>query len=210
MTIQLSLTQFLHFKATISTKAKINYLKREVKYSEYAFYGDYWMGLRKKINKFTKGEITLDELEQYSLSVTDKKNKRKNYIKDTKYFSNFVKKYDPSFFQVAKASWNYKDKLIITASPEFGAITNSGNKYLIKNFYTKKKDNEKLMKNNILPMLTMMKLANTGVTLSDAIPAVLNLQNGKLICFDEGKEPVFDPIELQVDAENIINIWNMI
>ena len=210
MTIQLSLTQFLHFKATISTKAKINYLKRAVKYNEYAFYGDYWMGLRKKIHKFTKGEITLDELEQYSLSVTDKKNKRKNYIRDTKYFSNFVKKYDPSFFQVDKAFWNYKDKLTITASPEFGAITNSGNKYLIKNFYTKKKDNEKLMKNNILPMLTMMKLANTGFALSDAIPAVLNLQNGKLICFDEDKEPVFDPTELQVDAENIINIWNVI
>ena len=31
-----------------------------------------------------------------------------------------------------------------------------------------------------------------------------------LICFDEDKEPVFDPTELQVDAENIINIWNVI
>lgn len=30
MTIQLSLTQFLHFKATISTKAKINYLKEQL------------------------------------------------------------------------------------------------------------------------------------------------------------------------------------
>lgn len=210
MTIQISLTQFLHFKATVSTKAKINYLRNEVKYSEYAFYGDYWMGLRKKIHKFTKGEITLDDLKQYSLTVSDKKNKRKNYIRDTKYFLSFVKKYDPHFFQVDKAFWNYKDKLIITASPEFGAITNSRNKYLIKNFYTKKKDNEKLMKNNILPMLTMMKLANTGANSSDAIPAVLNLQNGKLIYFDEDKGSIFDPIELQVDAENIINIWNMI
>ena len=210
MTVQLSLTQFLHFKAIISTKAKMNYLKKEVKYNEYAFYSDYWMVLRQKIHKFSQGKITLDDLNQYALTVPDKNNKRKNYIRDARNFSQFVKKYQPTFFEVGKSSWNYHDKLIISASPELGVITNSGDKYLIKNFYTKKKDNEKLMKKNILPMLTMMNIANKDFNTHEAIPAVLNLQNGKLISFDEDKKPVLDPTELTIDAENILTIWNLI
>lgn len=210
MTVQLSLTQFLHFKATVSTKAKMNYLKNEVKYNKYSFYSDYWMGLRKNIHKFSQGKITLDELNQYALTVSEKKNKRKNYIKDARNFSHFVNKFQPTFFEVDKSSWNYHDKLIISTSPELGVITNSGDKYLVKNFYNKKKDNENLMKKNILPMLTMMDIANKGISTRGAIPAVLNLQNGRLISFDKDKGPVLDPVELAVDAENILTIWNMI
>lgn len=168
------------------------------------------MGLRQKIHKFSQGKITLDDLNQYALTVPDKNNKRKNYIRDARNFSQFVKKYQPTFFEVGKSSWNYHDKLIISASPELGVITNSGDKYLIKNFYTKKKDNEKLMKKNILPMLTMMNIANKDFNTHEAIPAVLNLQNGKLISFDEDKKPVLDPTELTIDAENILTIWNLI
>lgn len=210
MTIQLSLTQFLHFKAKVSTKAKMNYLKNEVKYNEYSFYSDYWMGLRQNIHKFSQGKISLDELNQYVLTVSEKKNKRKNYIKDARNFSHFIKKAQPTFFEVGKSSWNYHDKLIISTSPELGIITNSGDKYLVKNFYTKKKDNENLMKKNILPMLTMMNIANKAFNTHGATPAVLNLQNGKLISFNKDKDPVLDPVELTIDAENILTIWNMI
>lgn len=210
MAIKLSLTQFLNFKAKMSTSAKINYLKSQVKYADYNFFSDYWLPLRQKIQQFANGKITSDELMQYAQSVSESKNKRKNYVKDTRKFLHFVAKTNPSYFEVGRSSWNYKDLLTISASPELGVITNTGKKYLLKIFYTVKKDDEKLMKQNILPTLTMMDIANKSFNSQGAIPAVLNLRNGRLIELDKSKKPGIGNQELLVDAQQIISIWDII
>ena len=88
-----------------------------------------------------------------------------------------------------------------------GVVTNSGEKYLLKNSYTIKKDDEKLLKRNILPTLTLMNIANDNPNISDATPAVLNLRNGKLI---KSNSNLVDTVELEVDAQQIIDIWNKI
>ncbi len=210
MTVKLSLTQFLTFKAKMSTSAKMNYLSTQVKYSNYTFYGDYWLPLRQRIQQFANGKISATELLNYAENVPEDKNKRKNYVKDTRKFLNFVKTYKPTFFEVGKASWSYKDLLTISASPELGVITDSGNKYLLKIVYTLNKPNEKLMKQNILPMLTMMDIANKDFNVQNAIPAVLNLRNGRLIELDNSQNPGIGKKELLVDAQEILNIWDLI
>lgn len=210
MTVKLSLTQFLTFKAKMSTSAKMNYLSTQVKYSNYTFYGDYWLPLRQRIQQFANGKISATELLNYAENVPEDKNKRKNYVKDTRKFLNFVKTYKPTFFEVGKASWSYKDLLTISASPELGVITDSGNKYLLKIVYTLNKPNEKLMKQNILPMLTIMDIANKDFNVQNAIPAVLNLRNGRLIELDNSQNPGIGKKELLVDAQEILNIWDLI
>lgn len=210
MTVKLSLTQFLNFKAKVSTGAKINYLKTQVKYADYNFFSDYWLPLRQKIQQFANGSLTPNELLQYAQSVSESKNKRKNYVKDTRNFLHFIDKTRPTFFEVGKSSWNFNDLLTISASPELGIITNSGKKYLLKIFYTVKKDDEKFMKQNILPTLTMMDIANKNFNPQNAIPAVLNLRNGRLIELDKSKKPGIGNQELLVDAQQILNIWNII
>lgn len=120
---------------------------------------------------------------------------------------HFVNENKVSFFDVQKSYWNYNDQLRISASPELGVVTNSGEKYLLKNSYTIKKDDEKLLKRNILPTLTLMNIANDNPNISDATPAVLNLRNGKLI---KSNSNLVDTVELEVDAQQIIDIWNKI
>lgn len=66
------------------------------------------------------------------------------------------------------------------------------------------------MKQNILPTLTMMDIANKNFNPQNAIPAVLNLRNGRLIELDKSKKPGIGNQELLVDAQQILNIWNII
>lgn len=206
MPIKISLTQFITFKSKVSTSARINYLRTQVKGSDYSPAIDYWRPLRTKIKQFAKGEITENQLQSFANSVPE--NKRKNYVKDTRNFLYFVQGYSPDFFEVKKASWNFGDQLIISATPELGVKNINGKNYLLKNFYTVNKTVSKLIKRNILPSLTLMQFANQDPIKQGAVPAILNLQNGKLIT--ASPSDLLDPIELEVDAQQIIDIWNRI
>ena len=206
MPIKLSLTQFITFKSKVSTSARINYLRTQVKGSDYSPAIDYWRPLRSKIKQFARGEITENQLQSFASSVPE--NKRKNYVKDTRNFLYFVQNYSPNFFEVNKASWNFGDRLVISATPELGVKNANGEKYLIKNFYTVKKPDDKLIIRNILPSLTLMQFANQDTIKQGATPAILNLRNGKLITATPSD--LIDPIELEIDAQQIIDIWDKI
>lgn len=205
MTIKISLTQFITFKSKVSTSAKIKYLKEKVKYVDYTPFADYWLPLRSRIKGFADGRYTENQLIEFVNNVDP--NKRANYKRDLNKLPHFVNENKVSFFDVQKSYWNYNDQLRISASPELGVVTNSGEKYLLKNSYTIKKDDEKLLKRNILPTLTLMNIANDNPNISDATPAVLNLRNGKLI---KSNSNLVDTVELEVDAQQIIDIWNKI
>ena len=69
MPIKLSLTQFITFKTTVSTSARINYLPTQVKGRDYSPAIDYWRPLRSKIKQFARGEITENQLQSFASSV---------------------------------------------------------------------------------------------------------------------------------------------
>ena len=98
------------------------------------------------------------------------------------------------------------DELYVSSSPELGLIIN-GKKYYVKNYYKKHDDKTKVILKNINSTLTLMSLSKTNFKIEpDATFAVINFQNGKLI---EAKTPSADSLlELEIEAENFINIWN--
>ena len=79
-----------------------------------------------------------------------------------------------------------------------------GNDYAVKIYYKVKKPTERWLKNNIPPMLSIMRRASPEETKTFAI---LNLQNGKLYTEDKYKT---DMLELEIDAQTLLDIWNRI
>lgn len=96
MTINVSLTQFIHFKAAVSTKARITAVK-QIKDYIYSPATDYWRDLRNAINQYSKDEITLDELRNVFTVVKQKK--RANYSKAVNKFINYLSNIIFHFFQ---------------------------------------------------------------------------------------------------------------
>ena len=203
MTVKISLTQFIHFKAAVSTRARISAVQR-VKNSEYSPAIDYWLDLRNAINKLAEGIITLEELN--SLANSETQRKRINYRKAINRFSNFVSKNNVSFFPVNKSNWEYEG-LIISASPEVGMIINNS-KFLVKIFYNVKKPDEKVTKRNIMPSLALLDIANKASN-HDQQVGLLNLQNGKLLTPANSKLET-NLLELQLDAKTFIDYWERV
>lgn len=203
MTVRISLTQFIHFKASISTSARISVV-RNIKENDYSPTVDYWLDLRKAINKFSEGKINLEELNNVVDSVPPRK--KANYRKAINRFAHFIKKNNVSFFPVNKSLWSYKD-LIVSASPELGMFINN-EKFLVKIFYNIKKPEEKVTKRNIMPTLSLLNIANKASEQSQQV-GLLNLQNGKLLT---PKNSGLDTnlLELQLDAKTFLDYWEMV
>lgn len=205
MTVKISLTQFIHFKASVSTGARMTAVKN-IKESNYSPAIDYWLDLRNSIKQFSEGKISLENLCESVENEPQNHNKRANYRKAVKRFANFVSNNNVSFFEVGKSQWSYSG-LTITASPEVGMNIN-GSKVLVKIFYNVKKPEEKVTKRNIMPTLALLDVANSASKV-DAQVGLLNLQNGKLLTPKNSKLDV-NLIELQIDAKNFINYWEMV
>lgn len=203
MTVRISLTQFIHFKASISTSARISVVKN-IKENDYSPAVDYWLDLRKEINKFSEGKINIEELNNVVDSVPLKK--KANYRKAINRFANFIKKNNVSFFPINKSLWSYED-LIVSASPELGMFINN-EKFLVKIFYNIKKPEEKVTKRNIMPTLSLLNIANKASEQSQQV-GLLNLQNGKLLT---PKNSSLDTnlLELQLDAKTFLDYWEMV
>lgn len=203
MAVKISLTQFIHFKAAVSTRARISAVQR-IKNNEYSPAIDYWLDLRNAINKFSERRITLEELN--TLADSENERKKANYSKAINRFSNFISKNNVSFFPVNKSNWEYEG-LVITASPEVGMIIGDS-RFLVKIFYNVKKPDEKVTKRNIMPSLSLLDIANKASN-HDRQVGLLNLQNGKLLTPDNSKLET-SLLELQIDAKNFMNFWEMV
>ncbi len=203
MTVRISLTQFIHFKASISTSARISVV-RNIKENDYSPAVDYWLDLRKAINKFSEGKINIEELNNVVDSVSLRK--KANYRKAINRFAHFIEKNNVSFFPVNKSFWSYED-LIVSASPELGMFINN-EKFLVKIFYNIKKPEEKVTKRNIMPTLSLLNIANKASEQSQQV-GLLNLQNGKLLT---PKNSSLDTnlLELQLDAKTFLDYWGMV
>lgn len=203
MDVKISLTQFIHFKAAISTGARISAIK-VIKDNPYSPAKDYWLDLRKAINHFSEGKISLEELNNLVNSVPQRK--KANYRKAISRFTHFVDKNNVSFFPVNKSSWSYKG-LTISASPELGMIVNN-RKFLVKIFYNVKKPEEKVTKRNIMPSLSLLDIANKAEETNNQV-GLLNLQNGKLLTPNNSKLET-SLLELQLDARTFLDYWEMV
>lgn len=203
MTVRISLTQFIHFKASISTSARISVV-RNIKENDYSPAVDYWLDLRKAINKFSEGKINIEELNNVVDSVSLRK--KANYRKAIDRFAHFIEKNNVSFFPVNKSFWSYED-LIVSASSELGMFINN-EKFLVKIFYNIKKPEEKVTKRNIMPTLSLLNIANKASEQSQQV-GLLNLQNGKLLT---PKNSSLDTnlLELQLDAKTFLDYWGMV
>lgn len=203
MNVKISLTQFIHFKAAVSTGARASVVKR-IKENNYSPAIDYWFDLRHLIQQFSEGKISLEQL---NTSVeNESQRKRSNYQKAVKRFSNFVLKNNVSFFPVSQSLWSYSG-LTIATSPELGMNIN-GSKSLVKIFYNVKKPDEKVTKRNIMPMLALFDISNKA-SLHSTQAGLLNLQNGKLLTPDNSKLNT-NLLELEIDAKNFLNFWEMV
>ncbi|MFK4862336.1 hypothetical protein ACI1T5_02305 [Lactococcus petauri] len=202
--IQISLTQFLDYSAKVSTSAKINKVKEIKRSPDYHPAFDYWKPLRDTIKKIHEKGRPIEDLKGL-LSTVDEK-KVKNYTRAINTYISFVKRNKVEYFPVGKSTWNMNDELYVSSSPELGLIIN-GKKYYVKNYYKKHDDKTKVILKNINSTLTLMSLSKPNFEIEpDATFAVINFQNGKLI---EAKAPSADNLlELEIEAENFINIWN--
>lgn len=200
--IRISLTQFLTYTAKASTSAKMHYV-RDIKDSpNYDPSFDYWKGLRDKIKATLKANSSLDEIVNYAAAAGERKSE--NYLRVANKFRAFLKGKDYKYFETGHSVWNNSPDMSIIASPELGLIID-GQRYFIKNYYKKKKSDEKVTQRYINSTLTLMQLAEPNFDTSDGIFAVLNLQNGKLI---EQKPLIDDAImAFKIDAATFADIW---
>lgn len=205
MTNKISLSQFLNFSVIVHTGAKLNAVRR-MKNDDYFPGGDYYRDLRSVINKYTQGQSSLEAIME--VAENSKENQRANFIKDATKFINFMKKHDVEFFEVGGATWSYKDKISVSASPEYGMICD-GQRYFVKNFYRKRNPKDKITLKKMRPTLTLMRTATSQVDLQGANAAILNLQNGQLI-FDDKPVNTEKLLELQADAAQLADIWDMV
>lgn len=205
MTAKIALSQFLNFGSKIHTDAKINYVKT-IKYTEYTFGGDYYRKLREAIRAYTQGKGTIDQI---MLVVDEAPDDRKaNLRHDARKFINFVTHHDVSFFEVGHAKWKLDDRLIVSASPEFGMIY-KGHRFIVKNYYRQKDLKDRVTLRKMRPTLTLMRTAVSDVDTKGANAAILNLQTGKLIV-DENPVNENSLLALRIDASNLYDIWTSV
>ncbi len=198
--MRLTLTQFITYKLNVSTSARIHYLRKIKEGSDYSPYKDYWRQLRNAVSEVASGTRDLDYLRVVAENADSRH--KSNYYKDASRLINFISNNNVSFMPISKAQWNYLN-LTVTASPEIGMRIHEKD-YAVKIYYKVKKPTERWLKNNIPPMLSIMRRASPEETKTFAI---LNLQNGKLYTEDKYKT---DMLELEIDAQTLLDIWNRI
>lgn len=107
---------------------------------------------------------------------------------------------------MGKAYWKHSDDLLVSSSPELGLFIN-GDRYYVKIYYKKKTKDTKVTSRNINSILTLMQVAKKDFDIEpNAKFAVLNLQNGNLIVANSLNPD--DLFELEMEADDFINIWN--
>lgn len=207
MSINMSLTQFLTFSTKVSTSAKINYIKEVKNDSDYHPAKDYWKPLRDEIKRIHENGLPIETLDNLIERTTDEK-KLKNYIAAVKTYKRFINSNEVEYFQTGQAFWKLRDDLYVNASPEFGLIIN-GEPMLMKNNYKKRSTTNKIDKRNINATLTLMQLAEKNFSVpKNQKYCVFNFQNGKVIESSPLRSESI--LELEMDAEFILNIWDQV
>ena len=205
MTIQISLTQFLTFKAFVSTNAKYNYILKQKNNDGYHPSHDYWKNFREAIHRlpYNNGDLTV----LYDAVDMVKPEKKANYTKSVNTFINFVSDNDVTFFEVGKAKWNFENELVINASPDIGMIID-GKKYFVKVFPNVQQKKSRLDSRSVKSILTLLQETNANFNTSSGTFAVLRVNSPRFFKAEAIKER--DSKLLKIDAANFVNCWEAV
>lgn len=203
--MKITLSQFIGYSAKTTTSARMNAVS-DIKYSQYSVLTDYWKPIRDGLHKVLAGKMSFDQLMDIASKAPEAKNKRKNQMaavnKLQLFFGKLKYEYNPSI----SATWHNTDEtLTINSSPEFVLKTN-GKVLLLKVNYRVSKPDEKLTKWNLPATLFLMDQSVYKDRPKNSIPAVLNLQNSKLITLDDIKTPKTDIVE--AEAAMFVALWS--
>lgn len=204
--MKITLAQFIAFSSKTGTPAKLKAVK-EIKNKEYSIFTDYWKPVRDELHKILEGRSTFDRLDQIALQASTDRGMRPNYTAAARKLRHFFQNLDYSYQSAPSAVWSSPDELLtVNTTPEF-VLTMNGKTYLMKINYRVKKENEHLTKNNTASTLLMMEHGKYSIRPDNSIPAVLNLQNGKLITLDSLRNPTLET--LNADAVMFEALWGM-
>lgn len=205
MSVQISLTQFLTFKAYVSTNAKYNYVLKQKNNEIYSPVHDYWKNFREAIHKLPYNNGNLEVLSNAVQMV--KPEKQLNYGKSVNNFINFAINNKVKYFDVGKARWSLRNELVINASPDIGMIID-GNKYFVKIFPNVQQKNSRLDLRSVKSILTLLQETDADFDTSCGTFAVLRINSPRFFKAETIEKR--DSNLLKIDATNFLNCWKMV
>jgi hypothetical protein len=188
----ISLTDFVDFTITLPP-SQLTKVRQLAKRGSYDPRFDFWKALREEIRNAHQRRAKLDDV---LLSLTDPK-KVKRYPMAIRAYKKFIAKQGTiKWFAPPSAIWTYEG-LNVKVNPELG-LEFGGKKYVVKLYFKE----DKPTKHRLKVVFEMMRVA---LHCGDAVPAVVDVTNGRLITpkpLDEDLLPL-----LQAQALAFMHLW---
>lgn len=204
--MKITLSQFIAYSSKTTTSSKMNAV-RSTKMNDYSVMTDYWKPIRDGLHRTLNGQQDFDDLMATAQRASESRNKRKNHVMAVNKLQHFFEKKSYIYSPSTPAIWKSADEnLVVNSSPEF-VLQMNGQTLLVKVNYRVSKADEKLTKTNSAATLFLMEQSIYDDRPQDSIPAILNLQNSKLITADQLKKPSQDVVN--AEAAMFVALWNI-
>lgn len=196
--IELSLTDFVDFVCK-SGSTKLTKVKQIKNREDYSPATDFYKALREGIQDIHRKNGKKKELKIILEKVSDPK-KIKNYIESIDGYKKFWGRKEPVWFEPPMKHWIVSE-LDVRINPELG-LEFDDKKYLIKLYFK----NDKLSKEKITQVLTLMESELRSKVDPDVNMAILDVKNGKIF-IKEDRDLTLLPL-LKGEAMNFEIIWD--
>jgi hypothetical protein len=196
--IELSLTDFVDFVCK-SGSTKLTKVKQIKNREDYSPATDFYKALREGIQEIHRNNGKKKELKSILDSVSDSK-KIKNYTESIEGYKKFWGRKDPVWFEPPMKHWIVSE-LDVRINPELG-LEIDGKKYLIKLYFK----SDKLSKEKVTQVLTLMESELRNEVDSDVNMAILDVKNGKLF-IKEDRDLTLLPL-LKGEAMSFEIMWD--
>lgn len=196
--IELSLTDFVDFVCK-SGSTKLTKVKQIKTREDYSPATDFYKALREGIQDIHRKNGKKKELKTILDRVSDPK-KIKNYIESIEGYKKFWGRKEPIWFEPPMKHW-IVNELDVRINPELG-LELEGKKHLIKLYFK----SDKLSKEKITQVLTLMESELRSEVSSDVNMAILDVKNGKLF-IKEDRDLTLLPL-LKGEAMSFEIMWD--
>lgn len=196
--IELSLTDFVDFvcKSGSTKMTKVKQIKNRDDYSPAT---DFYKALREGIQEIHRKNGKKKELKAIIEKISDPK-KLKNYSDCVEGYKKFWGRKNPKWFEPPMKHW-IVGELDVRINPEL-ALEVDGKKYVIKLYFK----SDKLSKEKVTQVLTLMESEIRTEVDSDVNMAILDVKNGKLF-IKEDRDVSLLPL-LKGEAMSFEIIWD--
>jgi hypothetical protein len=196
--IELSLTDFVDFVCK-SGSTKLTKVKQIKNREDYSPATDFYKALREGIQGIHRKNGKKKELKAILDSVSDPK-KIKNYAESIEGYKKFWGRKEPVWFEPPMKHW-IVGELDVRINPEL-ALEFDGKKFLIKLYFK----SDKLSKEKITQVLTLMESELRSEVDADVNMAILDVKNGKLF-IKEDRDLTLLPL-LKGEAMSFEIMWD--